>query len=263
MATVPTTLLPGRRRADLACYVRDHAQATVRELAEAFQVSPDTIRRDLDHLAERGVLTRTHGGAVPLGVLATADAPLASRRSVRREAKERIGRATAHLIHDRETVILNGGTTALEVARSLGGLRDLTLVTNNLLVPAEVSSGSVRDLYVLGGTCRVPSMVTIGPVGFTGTGGIRADVAIIGVSGVSANGYSTTHLAEAQMMQEMIASAARVVILADSAKFGRTAFVHICPLEEASTLVTDAMPHPDLAEALSAADVDIVVADNS
>jgi DeoR/GlpR family transcriptional regulator of sugar metabolism len=254
--------LPARRRADLAQYVREHAQATVPELAGNFQVSADTIRRDLDHLARRGVLTRTHGGAVPTGELATADTPLMNRRGTQREAKERIGRAAARLVGDGETVIINGGTTALEAARALVGLRNLTIVTNNLLVPSEVPQEAVRDLYVLGGMCRIQSMVTIGPVGFTGTRGIRADVALIGVGGVSENGYSTSHLGEAQMMQQMIESASRVVILADSSKFGRHAFVHICALQDATALVTNALPQPDLDQALREADVDIIVADS-
>src|SRR6266516_3643575 len=246
--------LPARRRADLAQYVR--------ELAGIFQVSADTIRRDLDHLATRGVLTRAHGGAVPTGELATADTPLMNRRDTQREAKERIGRAAVRLVHDGETVIINGGTTALEAARALVGLRNLTIGTNNLLVPSEVPQEAVRDLYVLGGMCRIQSMVTVGPVGFTGTRGIRADVALIGVGGVSENGYSTSHLGEAQMMQQMIESANRVVILADSSKFGRHAFVHICALQDSDALVTNALPQTDLDEALREADVDIIVADS-
>jgi len=254
--------LPARRRADLAQYVREHAQATVAELAAMFQVSADTVRRDLDHLARRGVLTRTHGGAVPMGELATADTPLLNRRDTQRDAKERIGRAAVRLVDDGQTVIINGGTTALEAARALVGLRNLTIVTNNLLVPSEVPQDALRDLYVLGGMCRIPSMVTIGPVGFTGIRGIRADVALIGVGGISENGYSTSHLGEAQMMQQMIESASRVVILADASKFGRHAFVHIGALEDSDALVTNTLPQPDLEQALREADVDIIVADS-
>src|SRR5260221_11961711 len=103
--------LPARRRADLAQYVREHAQATGAEPAGIFQVSADTVRRDLDPLARHGVLTRTHGGAVPMEELATADTPLMNRRDTQREAKERIGRAAARLVENGETVIINGGTT--------------------------------------------------------------------------------------------------------------------------------------------------------
>src|SRR5260221_1132112 len=105
--------LAARRRADLAQYVREHAQATVAELAGIFQVSADTVRRDLDHLARHGVLTRTHGGAVPMAELATADTPLMNRRDTQREAKERIGRAAARLGENGGSVIIKCGNTAL------------------------------------------------------------------------------------------------------------------------------------------------------
>src|SRR5258707_5517566 len=138
--------LPARRRADLAQYVREHAQATVAELAGICQVSADTVRRVLAHGARHGVLTRTHGGAVPMAELATADTPLMNRRDTQREAKERIGRAAARLVENGETVIINGGTTALEAARALVGLRNLPILPNNLLVPSEVPQDSVREL---------------------------------------------------------------------------------------------------------------------
>src|SRR5260221_2344340 len=131
--------LPARRRADLAQYVREHAQATVAELAGIFQVSADTVRRDLDHLARHGVLTRTHGGAVPMAELATADTPLMNRRDTQREAKERIGPAAARVVENGETVIINGGTTALEAGRALVRLRNLIIVTDHMLDPADVA----------------------------------------------------------------------------------------------------------------------------
>jgi DeoR/GlpR family transcriptional regulator of sugar metabolism len=256
------TALPAQRRADLVRYVHERGHATVAELASGFRVSMDTIRRDLDYLAEQRLLTRTHGGAMSLGERATADTPFDNRISVHRAAKRAIGAAAAKLISDGETVIVNGGTTTLEVVRALGGKRDLTLVTNNLRVPGELPADVVRDLYIIGGACRLASMVTVGPVGFTGTQGISADVAVIGVGGVSGeNGLSTTNLSEAQMIRQMIESASRVVIVADSSKFTRNSFVHICDLTEVSVLVTDRVPAADLVAALDAADVALETTD--
>lgn len=251
--------LPARRRADLAQFVNDRGGATVAELATAFGVSMDTVRRDLEYLADQGVLARTHGGAVPAGRLATADRPFVNRMNVRNEAKEIIAKAAAALISDHETVLLNGGTTTLAVARALDGKRELTLVTNNLRVPAEAPQNALQSLYLLGGNVRIRSMVTVGPVGFPGTHGISADVAVIGVGGLSpSGGLSTSDLAEAQMMREMIDSAGRVIVVADASKFGRNAFAHIGPLSVASVLVTDDKPPPELAEALDAAQVEVI-----
>lgn len=252
--------LPAQRRAKLVEFVQDRGHATVSELAEGFAVSMDTIRRDLDYLADRRLLARTHGGAMRPGVLAAADTSFDSRANEHRRAKEAIGVAAAQHISDGETLIINGGTTTLAVARALSAKRDLTVISNNLRIPAELPVGAVRDLYIIGGTCRVASNVTIGPVAFPGSDGISADAGVIGVGGVSASGgLSTTNLPEAQMMRQMIDACARVIVVADSSKFGRSAFVHICGLDRMSMLVTDAQPHPDLAAALDQAEVEVVL----
>jgi DeoR/GlpR family transcriptional regulator of sugar metabolism len=253
--------LPGRRRALLTAFIDEHGQATVAELAEAFNVSSDTVRRDLEWLAKRGAVSRTYGGAVSIGAPATADTSFSDRSSVHSHEKERIALAAAERIADGETVILNGGTTTLAVARALGERRNLTIVTNNLRLPSALPPGAVRDVYLLGGSCRLASNVTIGPVTFPGTEGISADIAVIGVGGVSArSGFTTSNLQEAQMMAEMMASAQRTMVVADSSKFGRSAFAHIIRLEAAASLITDSDPGEELLDALSAAEVELVVA---
>ncbi|MCA2229460.1 DeoR/GlpR family DNA-binding transcription regulator [Nonomuraea aurantiaca] len=253
------TALPAKRRAELVRHVRERGHATVAELAARFAVSMDTVRRDLDHLAERQLIARTHGGAMRTDELATADVPFDSRAAVHHRAKQAIGIAAAQLISNGETLIVNGGTTTLAVVRALAGKRDLTVVTNNLRLPPEIPQDAVRDLYVIGGSCRISSNVTIGPVTFADTEGISADTTVIGVGGISAvGGLSTSNLQEAQMMRQMIDAGTRVVVVADSSKFGRSAFVHICGLDRVSVLVTDAPPPEDLAVALKDADVELV-----
>jgi DeoR/GlpR family transcriptional regulator of sugar metabolism len=257
----PDGALPGRRRALLTEFIEEHGQATVTELAEAFSVSADTVRRDLDWLAKRGAISRTYGGAVTVTGLAASDTSFSDRSSVHRDEKQHIASAAAERIADGETVILNGGTTTLAVARALGVRRNLTIVTNNLRLPAALPPAAVRDVYLIGGSCRLASHVTIGPVTFPGTEGISADVAVIGVGGVAARaGFTTTNLQEAQMMAEMIASAQRTIVVADSSKFGRSAFAHIVRLDAVDMLITDGEPDAELLEALSKAHVEIAVA---
>lgn len=253
--------LPGRRRALLTAFVNEHGQATVVELADTFNVSADTVRRDLDWLAKQGAVSRTYGGAVTVTGLAAADTSFSDRTSVHREEKNRIASATAERIADGETIIVNGGTTTIAVARALRVRRNLTVVTNNLRLPGALPPGSVRDVYLVGGSCRLAGHVTIGPVTFPGTGGISADVAVIGVGGISARfGLSTSNLQEAQMMAEMMESAQRTIVVADSSKFGRTGFAHIVQLGAIKMLITDRAPDAELLDALSAAQVEAVVA---
>ncbi len=260
------TALPGRRRADLVSYIEGAGQATVAELADEFDVSLDTIRRDLDQLAETGDIVRTHGGALAKGDLATSDTPFASRMSLNKEAKARIARTAATFISDGETILMNGGTTVLALAAALGGRRGLTVVTNNLRVPFELAPGVASDLYIVGGSCRPVAMVTIGPVQFAGSAGhtthaISADVAVIGVGGISSeSGLTTSSLPEAQMMREMIESSARVIVIADQTKVGRSAFAHICDFSKVDTVVTEGPVPEDVARAAREAGCAIVTA---
>lgn len=249
--------LPARRRADLTAFIQRRGQATITELAEEFGVSVDTVRRDLDHLASRGLLARTHGGAVPGGELATTERPMTDRLHENREAKETIARAAAGLVRDDETLLVNGGTTALSTVAALGGSRGLTIVTNNLRVPGVAPARAVRDLFVLGGSCRLSSLVTLGPVRFPDTAGIGADTALIAVGGVAPSGLSVSNIPEAQMIQEMMEAAQRVVILADSTKFDRRSLAVICPLSRIDVLVTDRRPSGDLAHALDQAEITV------
>ena len=253
--------LPARRRAELVRLARSQGQVTVTEVATRFEVSLDTVRRDLDFLAERGLLTRTHGGAIPADDLATRDTPFAERLNTHRSAKSRIARAAAGLVSDGETLIINGGSTTRAFATELAVRRNLTIVTNNLSLPPLLSGEAVRDVYVLGGHYRPESQVTIGEVRFASVSAISADTAVIGVGGVTASGgLSTTMLAEAGMIASMIEAAVRTIVLVDQSKFRHNAFAHIVPLSRVHVLVTDDDPPPDLGRALAEAGVDVVVA---
>jgi DeoR family transcriptional regulator, fructose operon transcriptional repressor len=259
--------LPAGRKAQLAAYVAETGQVTVAELAERFGVSIDTVRRDLDQLAAEGSLVRTYGGAVSLSTVSrTADRAVDQRLSVQEHEKEKIAALAATLVQDGSTIMINGGTTTLALARTLGQHRELTVATNNLLIPGALPTSAVRDIYVFGGAVRAQTLATIGAVSFRAHTGaeldISCDLALIGVGAVAADGgYTTSNLAEGAMMQEMISRAARVAILADSSKFGRRLFAQVSELGAADYLITDAVPPPDLRDALAADGVEVMVAD--
>ena len=255
--------LPAGRKAQLAAYVADTGQVTVAELAERFGVSIDTVRRDLDQLSADGALVRTYGGAVSLSTISRTDRAVDQRLALQEQEKEKIAVLAAALVQDGSTIMINGGTTTLAVARNLGQHRDLTVATNNLLLPGALPPAAVRDIYVFGGAVRTLTLATIGPVSFRANGGaeldISCDLALIGVGAVAADaGYTTSNLSEAAMMQEMISRAARVAIVADSSKFGRRLFAQVSELASADYLITDAPPPADLRAALAAAEVEVI-----
>ena len=257
--------LPAGRKAEVAAYVAEVGEASVARMAERFEVSVDTIRRDLDALDAEGHLIRTHGGAVSVTAVPRPEFGLDVRLRMQAGAKEVIGGLAAGLVTDGMVVMLNAGTTTLAVARQLRDRRELTIATNSLRLPAEIAPEVVRDLYVFGGAVRFTAQSTIGPVGFpVGDGdidlGIQADLALIGVGSVSEHdGYWTSNLAEARMLREMMRHSARVAILADATKLERRLFAQIAELPEADYLVTDAPPPPSMAAALAEAGVEILV----
>ena len=259
-----TSRLPARRRADLVEFVQEHGHATVGMLVEALDVSGDTVRRDLQYLHEQGVVVRSYGGVVRRDDLARFDRPFLSRMRANSDAKAAIGALAASLVSDLQTLIVNGGTTTLALARALEDKRELTVVTNNLQLPENIPAAAVRQLHILGGQCRVISLATLGPVELPDVHGGRthafhADLAFIGVGGVSSEGFTGADLRESSMIRQMIESAERVVVLADSSKFGRTAFAHIGELSIADILITEHAPAAEIGAALADAGVELLI----
>lgn len=258
--------LPAGRKAELAAYVTEVGEASVVRLAERFEVSVDTIRRDLDALDAESYLIRTHGGAVSLSALPRPEFGLDVRMRMQTEAKEAIGAAAAALVTDGMVLMINAGTTTLAVARHLRERRELTIATNSLRFPAEIAPEGVRDLYVFGGAVRLTAQATVGPVAFPAGAEvidreIQADLALIGVGSVSAQGgYWTSNLMEAAMLRGMMQRAARVAVLADSTKLERRLFAQIAPLDVADYLIIEAPPPDSMVTALSEANVEVIVA---
>ncbi|MFD1715746.1 DeoR/GlpR family DNA-binding transcription regulator [Amnibacterium flavum] len=256
--------LPAGRKSDLAAYVAEVGQVTVAMVAERYGVSIDTIRRDLDQLDAEGALVRTHGGAVSLSSVPRVDSGLDVRLRLQTREKETIGALAASLVENGSVMMINAGTTTLAVARHLGNHRELTVATNNLRLPGELSPSVFRDLYVFGGAVRSITQATTGPVAFhVGPNNtavdIQADIALIAVGAVAADsGYSTSNLGDAAMMADMMTRSKRVAILADSSKFGRRLFGQVSGLEGADYFVTNETPPDELREALQQSGVQIV-----
>jgi DeoR family fructose operon transcriptional repressor len=202
---------------------------------------------------------------VSLSAIVATEKKLDVRMQLHTAAKETIGALAATLVKNGSVVMINAGTTTLSLARHLRDHRELTIATNNLRIPAEISPKAISDLYLFGGSVRLGGQSTIGPVSFqfpgtTGNLELRCDLALISVGAVSAEGgYSTSNVAEAVMMGDMISRASRVAILADSSKFGRPLFAQVADLGRADYLVTDSAPPADLAVALQRQGVRVIL----
>lgn len=257
--------LPAGRKADLAAYVAAHGQVTVAELSEEFAVSIDTVRRDLDRLNAEGRLIRTHGGAVSNDLGTPPDQGLGVRMHIRTAEKDAIGAAAAELVADESVVFVNAGTTTMAFARHLRDHHDLTIATNSLVLPAELSPSAIRELFLFGGSVRTVTQATTGPVSFRPTADgpamdVQADIAVIAVGAISSAGFSTSNLGDSAMMADMMKHANTSAVLVDSSKFNHRLFALIGGLDAADVVVTDAAPPRDLAEALDAAGVEVIVA---
>ena len=250
------------RQREILDRVRQEGKVSVEELTEALGVSAPTIRADLGSLETRHLLRRTHGGAI-LPETTLYEPPYAERERARQSEKSRIGAAAAAMICDHETVILDAGTTTFEIAKCLKKRVGLTVVTNSLEAAWELmdSPPGCLEIIVIGGTVHAHRRATLGPLATDFLANFHVDRVFLGVNGVDPDsGYTVVDFDAAQVKRAMIACAREVVVVADSSKFGVSAFASICPLSAAHILVTDSTPTADLVVALEKGTVDVIVA---
>ena len=217
----------------------EDGSVSVADIATELDVSAATIRRDLRLLEDQRLLGRTHGGAVPQGVL--YELPLRYKSARQQQQKLRIAREAAARVADGWAIGLTGGTTTTEVARVLVDRRRLTVVTNALNIASELAVRPNLKLVVTGGVARPESYELVGPIAEASLEGLNLDVVFLSVDGISAQaGLTTHHEIEAGTDRALLQRARRVIVVADSSKIDRVAFARICPLAEVDELITDA-----------------------
>ncbi|MGY4922552.1 DeoR/GlpR family DNA-binding transcription regulator [Streptomyces sp. 900105755] len=237
----------------IAQAVRDKGTVTVQQLAELTGASEMTIRRDLDTLAAQGVLRRVRGGARTL-LLTGEEPPFALRAREAVDAKRRIAAEISALIGDGESVLLDSGTTCLEVARLLRE-RPVTVMPLSLQAIHVLSDPpGTATLMVPGGRPRAAEGALTGPLALASLSALRFDTVIIGCCGLSAaEGLTAYDLDDAAVKKAGIASARRVIVAADGSKLGHTAYAYVGPATLLHTLVTDATAPADEVTALEGA----------
>ena len=251
-------MLAETRRRLLLDLVQRRGSASLDELVKSLGVSESTVRRDLEMLDLAGAIKRTHGGAVAPDEVRAWPA-LEDRASTAAAEKQAIGRAAAALIEDGDAVLLDGGTTTLEVARALLG-RPLQVVTNSLPIAQLLTASQPIDLILIGGYVYPRTGVALGPLAIATMQRIRVRKAILGAGGIVADGIYNSNLLLVETERQMMSCGQEVMIVADHTKFGRLALARLCGLEEVRHLVVDSGVPDDYRILLESSGVTIHVA---
>jgi DeoR family transcriptional regulator, glycerol-3-phosphate regulon repressor len=246
-----------QRQSGILALLREAGRVSVEELALRYAVTPQTVRRDLNELGEARLVTRVHGGAmIASGVENVA---YDARKLVAQTQKRLIGEAAARLIGDNSSLFINIGTTTEEVARALASHNGLLVITNNLHVAVELYRHPHIDVIVCGGAVRRSDGAVLGQSTLEMIRQFRVDVAIIGISAIDEDGSLLDFdIREVQVTQQIIEHARRVVLVADSSKFARTAPVHAAHISHIDVFITDRAPPPSISELCARHGVDLV-----
>ncbi|WP_344413668.1 DeoR/GlpR family DNA-binding transcription regulator [Pseudonocardia ailaonensis] len=243
------SLLARQRQELILEHVRERGAVRVSDLAEEFGVSDMTVRRDLDVLARRRLVDKVHGGATAIGTaeLASTEEPGFVVKSGRQQAeKEAIAAAAAELVAPGTAIGLSAGTTTAALARRLTEVAELTVVTNSMAVAEVFRTGRPDRTVILTGGIRTPSEALVGPVAVAALRTLNLDVVFLGVHGITAaSGFTTPNLMESETDRALVEAGHRLVVVADSTKWGTAGISTIAQLSEADVLVTDTGLDPE------------------
>lgn len=251
-------MLPAQRRDELLRVLRTEGRVVARDVAERLGLSEDTVRRDLRDLAAAGLAQRVYGGALPVS---PALADYAGRQTVAVENKDRVARRAAALVTPGCTVILDGGTTALAVARALPPDLRATIVTHSPTVAAALAEHPTVEVLVLGGRLDKHSVVTSGAITAEAAAGVWADVFLLGVTGVHPEaGLTTGDAEEAATKRTLAGRAGDTYVLASAEKIGAASTFRVLPLADVTGIVTDVPEDDPAARALREAGAPLIPA---
>jgi DeoR family fructose operon transcriptional repressor len=230
------------RQEAIAALVIAKGRASVAELAKAYDVTTETVRRDLAALDKAGVVRRVHGGAVPVRALHLVEPGVGERESTRADFKDAIAVAAGEFFPlSGASVLLDAGTTTARIAALVPTDRELVVVTNSVPIAARLAAFSSVSLQMLGGRVRGITQAAVGEQALRVLDTLRVDIAFIGTNAISArHGLSTPDSEEAAVKRAMVRCANYVVVAADSTKVGREDFVSFAPISSVDTLITDA-----------------------
>ena len=250
-------LRPDSRKAAICDFIEANSAASVEVLAEKFDASLETIRRDLNALADAGRVRKIHGGAVKLST--SKESGFGERARQNTLAKQLIAEKFARSVSPGQTLMIDTGTTTLACAEVLATIPDLRIITNSVRVAAAISGqGSRNKVTMLGGTYRHDNAQTVGAATVSEIGRYRVDHAVLTVGTLDGQGVYDFSEEEALVARAMRESAQQLSVVADHSKFNRQSTFHVCALEQIDRLVTNSEPDAALMDKLAAAGVEVL-----
>lgn len=256
----PSLFTPNHRQHAIVEAVRQHGSASIEVLASRFDVTLQTVRRDVQRLAEAGLLARFHGG-VRIPVSTTENETYMRRQAMQASGKQRIARAVAARIPNGCSVILNIGTTTEAIAQELLNHKGLRVITNNLNVAATLSANEDCEVIVAGGVVRAVDRGITGEATVDFIRQFKVDIGLIGISGIEEDGtLRDFDFREVKVAKAIIANSRQVWLCADTTKFSRAAMVELGRLDDLDVVFTDITPPPLFTDLMANAGVECVVA---
>lgn len=244
------------RRMRIVDIINSGKTVTVEELSRILDISESTVRRDLKYLEDKGLIHRTHGGA--MNPLPTDYEPtFLEKEEEMIEEKRAIGMRAAELIEDGDTVFIDSGTTTMEIVKNLNVSR-AKIVTNSPHAAIELQYRQGIEVILTGGILRSETQSLVGPIADELVKRVRADKAFIGTNGISLDGFTTPNVMEAATKRAMVRSAEKVYIVADSSKFNKASFMRFADLDEADCIITDSKLSEDIYNEFSGNGIEII-----
>ena len=250
------------RRANILEELELKGQVSVKELSKEFKISEVTIRNDLDHLEKQNMLIRARGGAIKIKFAPMSmDLPISEKEKEFLKEKQAIAKVAFKIIEEGDTIILDSGTTTTEIAKLLEPFNNLTIITNALNVANILSNFEGMNIYMPGGSLRKKSLSLVGSLADESYQRFFCDKLFLGVDGFDTSyGLSTPNSVEAHLNQIMIKMAKKVIVAADSSKFGRRRFAFIGPVSDVDMVITDSKIRDEDVKQLEQQGIEVIIA---
>lgn len=252
-------LLIDERRQHILSLIQSDGRVLVGELSRSLGISQLTVRKDLEYLQGKGLVQRTHGGAIRIQSSALFDPTLQEKQKQHFRQKQRIAAAAAGMVKDGQCIMLDSGTTTTAVARALRGFSQLTVITNAVNIAAELASTDL-EVILVGGSLRKNSFSLVGPLAEDVLQEMHADIVFLGVDGFDPEvGVTTPNFLESRVNRAMVKAARRVVAVCDSTKFKRRSLSRIVSPSEIHCVITDRDLPSDIAATLNAQNIEVIL----